>query len=88
MTMKLKVEITGPKVHDVGYRYFLFGLAMSLRSKMLEAHNAECCEGDEVLVLAEGDDEAVKAFRALVETKRLIAQMYQISSLRTLRERS
>lgn len=68
--MKLKVKITGPNVHDVGYRYFLLGLAMSLRIKMFEAHNTESSEGDEVLVLAEGDDEAVKAFRALVETKR------------------
>jgi len=23
MSMKIKVKITGPKVHDVGYRHFL-----------------------------------------------------------------
>ncbi len=68
--MKLKVKITGPKVHDVGYRYFLLGLAMSERIKMFEAHNTESSEGDVVLVFADGDDEAVKAFRALVEIKR------------------
>ncbi|HNU38952.1 MAG TPA: hypothetical protein PKI26_01535, partial [Methanothrix sp.] len=26
--MKLKIQISGPKVHDVGYRYFLMSLAM------------------------------------------------------------
>lgn len=68
--MKLKIKITGPKVHDVGYRYFLMSLAMSNRIRKFEAHNIEDSEGDEVLVFAEGDDEAIKAFRALAETKR------------------
>jgi acylphosphatase len=70
MTMKLKIRIIGPRVHDVGYRYFLLSLAMSRRIKMFEAHNTESSEDDEVLVFAEGDDEAIKAFRVLVETKR------------------
>ncbi len=70
MTMKLKIRIIGPRVHDVGYRYFLLSLAMSSRIKMFEAHNTESSEDYEVLVFAEGDDEAIKAFRALVETKR------------------
>ncbi|OPY53534.1 MAG: Acylphosphatase [Methanosaeta sp. PtaU1.Bin112] len=68
--MKLKIRIIGPRVHDVGYRYFLLSLAMSRRIKMFEAHNTESGEDDEVLVFAEGDDEAIKAFRSLVETKR------------------
>jgi acylphosphatase len=68
--MKLKVKIAGPKVHDVGYRYFLMSLAMSNRIRMFEAHNIEGNEGDEVLVFVEGDDETVNAFRVLAETKR------------------
>ncbi|OPY52328.1 MAG: Acylphosphatase [Methanosaeta sp. PtaU1.Bin112] len=68
--MKLKAKIAGPKVHDVGYRYFLMSMAMSNRIRMFEAHNIESNDGDEVLVLAEGDEEAIKAFRVLAETKR------------------
>jgi acylphosphatase len=68
--MKLKIKITGPKVHDVGYRYFLMSMAMTNRIRMFEAHNIESNEGDEVLVFLEGDEETVKAFRTLVETKR------------------
>jgi acylphosphatase len=68
--MKLKIKITGPKVHDVGYRYFLMSMAMTNRIRMFEAHNIEGNEGNEVLVFAEGDEEAIKAFRVLAETKR------------------
>ena len=68
--MKLKIKITGPKVHDVGYRYFLMSMAMTNRIRMFEAHNIEGNEGNEVLVFAEGDEEAIKVFRVLAETKR------------------
>jgi hypothetical protein len=67
--MKLKIKITGPKVHDEGYRYLLMSMAMSNRIRMFEAHNTESNEGDEVLVFVDGDEEAIKAFRALVKTK-------------------
>jgi len=69
-SMKLKIKITGPKVHDVGYRYFLMSMAMSNRIRMFEAHNIEGNEENEVLAFAEGDEEAIKAFRVLAETKR------------------
>jgi len=68
--MKLKIRITGPKVHDVGYRYFLMSMAMTNRIRMFEAHNIESNEGDEVLVFLDGDEETVKAFRTLAENKR------------------
>jgi acylphosphatase len=68
--MKLKIKITGPKVHDVGYRYFLMSMAMTNRIRMFEAHNIESNEGDEVLVFLDGDEETIKAFRTLAETKR------------------
>jgi len=43
---------------------------MTNRIRMFEAHNIEGNEGNEVLVFAEGDEEAIKAFRVLAETKR------------------
>jgi len=67
--MKLLITITGPKVHDVGYRYFLLGLAMSHRIRMFEAHNVEGEKGKEVLVLVDGGEKEVLAFRALAETR-------------------
>lgn len=67
--MKLKVKITGPKVHDVGYRYFLMSMAMSNRIRMFEAHNTESDEGQEVLIFADGEDKAIEAFCSLVKTK-------------------
>ena len=67
MTMKLKAKIVGPKVQDVGYRYFLMSMAMSNRIRMFEAHNIE---SNEVWAFVDGDDEAVKAFRAQAETQR------------------
>ncbi len=68
--MKLKVKIAGPKVHNIGYRYFLLSMAMSNGIRMFEAHNIESGEGEEVIVFVDGDEEAIKAFQKLVETKR------------------
>ena len=39
--MKLKVKITGPKVHDVGYRPFLTEIAMGLALRGFEVYNDE-----------------------------------------------
>jgi acylphosphatase len=68
--MKLEIKIIGPKVHDVGYRYFLLGIAMSNRIRMFEAHNTKSSEGEEVVVFADGDEAAIKAFCNQVETER------------------
>jgi acylphosphatase len=68
--MKLEIRIIGPKVHDVGYRYFLLGIAMANRIRMFEAHNSKGKDGDEVVVLADGGDAAIKAFCSQVETER------------------
>jgi hypothetical protein len=68
--MKLKVNIAGPKVHDVGYRYFLMSMAMSNRIRKFEAHNIESSDCEEVLVFVDGDDDAVKAFRDNAKAKR------------------
>jgi acylphosphatase len=68
--MKLKITIIGPKVHDVGYRYFLMSMAMANRIRMFEAHNIEGDVEEEVLVLVDGGEQEIKAFRALTQTKR------------------
>jgi len=68
--MKRKIKITGPKVHDVGYRYFLMSMAMSDRIRMFEAHNTESDSNQEVQVFVDGEEKAVEAFRSLVKTKR------------------
>ena len=68
--MKLKITIIGPKVHDVGYRYFLMSMAMANRIRMFEAHNIEGDVEEEVLILVDGGEQEIKAFRALTETKR------------------
>ena len=68
--MKLKIQISGPKVHDVGYRYFLMSLAMANRIRMFEAHNMESTEGEEVLVYVDGLEDAVKGFLDTVRSKR------------------
>jgi hypothetical protein len=47
-------------------------LAMSNGIRMFEAHNIEGREGNEVQVYVEGNEEAIKTFRTLVETKRPI----------------
>ena len=69
-SMKQKIRIIGPKVHDVGYRYFLLGIAMSNRIRMFEAHNTKSSEGEEVVVFADGEDAAIKAFCSQVGAER------------------
>ena len=68
--MKLKVKITGSKVHDVGYRYFLMSNAIDLGLKGFHARNSMRGENQEVIALVEGDEEAVADFRNIVETKK------------------
>ena len=66
--MKLRIKITGPKIHDVGYRYLLLGGAMGLRLPGFDANNLT--EGkDQVLdIVVEGKDSQINAFRTFVET--------------------
>jgi acylphosphatase len=68
--MKLKVKITGPKVHDVGYRYFLMSNAIDLGLKGFHARNRLSGDVQEVITLMEGDEEAIADFGKLVETQK------------------
>jgi len=68
--MKRKVKIAGPKVHDVGYRYFLMSNAINLGLKGFHARNRLSGEAQEVIALVEGDEEAIADFEKLVETQK------------------
>ena len=70
MNMKLKVKITGPKVHDVGYRYFLMSNAIDMVLKGFHARNRMNGEEQEVIALVEGDEETITDFKKLVETQK------------------
>ena len=70
MDMKLKVKITGPKVHDVGYRYFLMSNAIDLGLKGFHARNRMGEKDQQVIALVEGDEEAIADFRALAEARK------------------
>ena len=74
--MKLRILIEGPKVHDVGYRYFLMALARRARIRYFDADNIEGA----VEVLVEGDEDKLIAFKKLVETSRPnLAEVSKIS---------
>jgi acylphosphatase len=68
--MKLKVTITGPKVHDIGYRHFLMISALNLGLSGFHACNRTDGVEQEVIALAEGDEEAIADFRRFVETRK------------------
>jgi acylphosphatase len=68
--MKLQITITGPKVHNVGYRYFLMNKAMASRIRMFEAHNIEDEQEQQVMILVDGGEKEVDAFRKLAQEKR------------------
>jgi len=65
-----KITITGPKVHDVGYRYFLMSMAMASRIRMFEAYNTSIKEDQVVQAFVDGEEEAVKDFWEKVECSR------------------
>jgi acylphosphatase len=70
MTMKLKIKIIGPKVHDVGYRYFLMSNAIDIGLKGFQARNRMNEKEQEVTALVEGDEEAIADFKELLETRK------------------
>jgi acylphosphatase/gas vesicle protein len=65
-SMKLKVKIIGPKVHDVGYRYLLMSNAIDLGLKGFHARNKMGEKEQEVIVLVDGDEEAIADFKVMV----------------------
>jgi acylphosphatase len=70
MTMKLKIKITGPKVHEVGYRYHLMTNAIDMGLRGFQARNRMSGNDQEVIALVEGDDEAISDFQEIVEKQK------------------
>jgi acylphosphatase len=68
--MKIKIKITGPKVHDVGYVYFLMINAIDMGLLGFQARNRTNGKDHEVVALVEGDDEAIADFKDLVKTRK------------------
>ena len=68
--MKIKIKITGSRVHDVGYRYFLMSNAIDLGLRGFHARNRMSGMEPEVVVLIEGDEETIADFKKLVETRK------------------
>ena len=67
VTMKLKIKIVGPKVHDVGYRVFLLKHAMNMALPGLSTYNWDEDGHQEVIVLVDGDEARIKAFLKTIE---------------------
>jgi len=79
-SMKLKIKITGPNVHDVGYRVFLLKHAMNLALPGLSTYNWEENEQQEVIALVEGDESRISAFRQIVEkNKPVLAEVSKVT---------
>jgi acylphosphatase len=70
MNMKLKIKIAGPKVHDVGYRYFLMSTAIDMGLRGFQARNRMGEKEQEVIALVDGDEEAITDFKAMVGAKK------------------
>jgi len=81
MNMKLKVKITGPKVHDVGYRVFLLKNAMNLALPGLSTYNWEENGQQEVIALVEGDEARIAPFlQAIEKNKPELAEVSKVTS--------
>jgi acylphosphatase len=79
--MKLKIKITGPKVHDVGYRVFLLKSAMNLALPGLSTYNWEENGQQEVIALVEGDEARIAPFLQTIEkNKPVLAEVSKVTS--------
>ena len=79
--MKLKVEITGPKVHDVGYRPFLTEIAICLGLRGFEAYYDEDGGRQVVVALLEGDEHRIAKFCDSAEKQR--PQLAKVDEVRS-----
>ena len=70
MSMKIKIKITGSKVHDVGYRPYLTELAISLAIRGFEVYNDDEDGQQVVVALIEGDEQRITKFYNSTKTER------------------
>ncbi|MDD1760256.1 MAG: hypothetical protein LUQ44_06590 [Methanothrix sp.] len=68
--MKVKITVSGPRVHSVDYKLLLMNLALSSGIKMFEAYSIEAEKEQQVMVLADGGEKEIDDFRKLAEAKR------------------
>jgi len=69
MDVKKKIIIKGQKVHDVGYRPYLLGVAESMEIERFFAKNILVDEKQVVHVLVDSSEEKVKAFFDIVSSE-------------------
>ncbi len=67
--MKTKIIITGGKVHEVGYRPFLLGIAESLELERFFADNTFEDGKEAVYVLLDCSEEKITTFKEIVRSK-------------------
>ena len=67
MSVKVKITITGRKVHDIGYRYYLMENALAFGIERFRAVNI-VKDKQIVEVFVEGDEESVREFCDFVKT--------------------
>ncbi len=68
--MKQKIKITGPRVHDVGFRLFLLEEALNIDIEKFNAINKSEEGAQVVVVLLEGDEKQLAEFREYAENNR------------------
>ncbi|RLI79408.1 hypothetical protein DRP05_03880 [Archaeoglobales archaeon] len=67
LIMGLKITISGEKVHDIGYHYYLMENALAFGIEKFRTINVKD-EKQTVIVFVDGEDEAVKEFSEFVKT--------------------
>jgi acylphosphatase len=68
--MKVQARITGGKIHEVRYRFFLFSKAMELGCERFFARN-QFEDGRQILVaLTEGEEFQIEEFKRFAKTSR------------------
>ncbi len=65
--MKTKIIITGEKVHEVGYRFFLADSANAYGIYNFRTYNTTVNNLQAVVVMAEGEEEDVKSYLGFVK---------------------
>jgi acylphosphatase len=65
---KLKIKITGKKLHDIGYRIPLINKALSLGVNNFNTFNIDLDGTQAVIAIIEADDEIIEEFKDFINT--------------------
>ena len=79
--MKIKIKITGGKVHGVGYRPWLIDVAVNAGLHGFYAGNRSEGKNSVVIVLAEGDEESLSCFEEQVRASK--PQLAEVDRIET-----